>query len=108
MPGRDILLVGASAGGVQALVELVRGLPRDLPAALLVVLHAAPYSASSMPAILSRSGSLPACHPRDGDPIHPGRIYVAPPDFHLLLEPGRVRLSRAPSENGYRPAIDVL
>lgn len=108
MGHRDIILIGASAGGVQTLAELVRHLPSDLPATICVVIHLAPFSSSSMPAILSRSGSLPALHPRDGDPIVSGRIYVAPPDHHLVIEPERVRISRGPSENGHRPAVDVL
>ncbi len=108
MPGRDIILIGASAGGVQTLAELVRYLPRDLPAAVFVVLHVTPFGSSSMPAILSRSGSLPAAHPTDGEPILPGKIYVAPPDHHLVIEPDRVRLSRGPTENGHRPSVDVL
>lgn len=108
MAHRDIILIGASAGGVQTLAELVRHLPNDLPATVFVVIHLAPFGSSSMPAILSRSGRLPALHPRDGDPIEPGRIYVAPPDHHLVIEPERVRISRGPSENGHRPAVDVL
>lgn len=108
MPGHDILLIGASAGGVQALSTVVGGLPRDLPAAVFVVLHIAPYGRSAMPSILSRAGVLPATHAEDGEPIEPGRVYVAPADHHLMLEPGRVRLSRAPTENGQRPSVDVL
>jgi two-component system chemotaxis response regulator CheB len=108
MPGRDILLIGASAGGVQALSAVVGALPRDLPAAVFVVLHIAPYGRSAMPMILSRAGVLPATHAEDGEPIEPGRVYVAPADHHLMLEPGRVRLSRAPTENGQRPSVDVL
>src|SRR5262245_54921304 len=108
MAHRDIILIGASAGGVQTLAELVRHLPRDLPATVFVVIHLAPFGSSSMPAILSRSGRMPALHPRDGDPISPGRIYVAPPDHHLVIKPERVRISRGPSENGHRPAVDVL
>lgn len=107
-PGHDIILIGASAGGVQALVELARGLPADLPAAVFVVLHLSPYSKSTMPAILGRAGLLPAMHPEDRRPIRPGEIYVAPPDHHLVVEHGLVRLSHGPSENGYRPAVDVL
>ena len=103
-----VILVGASAGGVGALSELVRGLPADLPAAVFVVLHISPYGKSAMPAILSRAGVLPALHPRDEDPVQEGRIYVAPPDHHLILEDGRVRLSHGPSENAQRPAVDVL
>jgi two-component system chemotaxis response regulator CheB len=107
MLGRVILL-GASAGGVGALSRLVSGLPSDLPAAVFVVLHVSPYGKSAMPAILSRAGRLPAVHPEDRTPIEPGRIYVAPPDHHLVLEDGVVRTSHGPSENGQRPSIDVL
>lgn len=105
---RDVLLIGASAGGVHVLTELVRNFPRDLPAAVFIVIHVSPHGRSAMPAILSRSGHLPAVHPDDGDPIEPGKIYVAPPDYHLLIERGRVRVSKAPTENGHRPAVDVL
>ncbi|HEX2224587.1 MAG TPA: chemotaxis protein CheB [Thermoanaerobaculia bacterium] len=108
MPNRDIVVIGASAGGVAALSNLVGELPHDFPAAVFIVLHVSRYGTSAMPAILSRAGVLPASHPRDGEPFEPGRIYVAPPDHHLVLEPGRVRLSRGPSENGHRPAVDVL
>jgi two-component system, chemotaxis family, protein-glutamate methylesterase/glutaminase len=108
MPGRDIIVVGASAGGVEALSTLVNGLPRDLEAAVFVVLHIASGSQSSLPAILSRAGLLPACHPSDNEPIEYGRIYVAPPDQHLLVYRDRVRLSRGPRENRVRPAVDPL
>jgi two-component system chemotaxis response regulator CheB len=107
MLGR-VILIGASAGGVHALQEVVRGLPADLPAAVFVVLHIAPYGKSAMPAILTRAGRMPACHPEDNDPVEEGRIYVAPPDHHLILEDSRVRLSHGPSENAQRPAVDVL
>jgi len=103
-----LLVLGASAGGVQALSEVVRALPAGLDAAVFAVLHVSPYGHSAMPAILSRSGPLPAVHPLDGEAIRPGRIYVAPPDLHMLVEPGVVRLSRGASENGFRPAVDVL
>lgn len=104
----DILVIGASAGGVHALSHIVSELPRDLPAAVFIVQHVAPYGKSAMPSILSRAGPLPAVHPPDDAPIEAGRIYVAPPDHHLVIEAGRVRLSRAPSENGHRPSVDVL
>ncbi|HEY4597082.1 MAG TPA: chemotaxis protein CheB [Thermoanaerobaculia bacterium] len=105
---RDIFVIGASAGGVHALAELVAGLPEDLPVSIFVVQHVSPYGRSAMPQILSRSGPLQAVHPEDNARIQKGRIYVAPPDHHLLIQDGRVRLSRAPSENGHRPAVDVL
>ena len=103
-----LLVLGASAGGVQALCEVVRALPARLDAAVFAVLHVSPYGHSAMPAILSRCGPLKAVHPADGEAIRPGCIYVAPPDLHMLVEPGAVRLSRAASENGFRPAVDVL
>jgi two-component system chemotaxis response regulator CheB len=107
-PHRDIIVLGASAGGVQALCEVIGDLPPNLPAAVFVTLHVAPHGRSAMPAILSRAGCLPASHPEDGEPILPGRIYVAPPDRHLAMEESQVCLSRNATENGHRPAIDVL
>jgi two-component system chemotaxis response regulator CheB len=106
--GRDIIVIGASAGGVQALCEVIEDLPPGLPAAVFVVLHVSPHGRSVLPAILQRKGCLPASHPSDGEPIERGRIYVAPPDRHLTIENGCVLLSRNASENGNRPAVDVL
>lgn len=103
-----IIVIGASAGGVEVLTQLVRLLPPDLAAAVLIVLHFPSYGVSVLPDILNRAGSLPAKHPKDGEALQAGQIYVAPPDYHLLVERGRVCLSRAPKENGHRPAIDVL
>ena len=108
MPGRDIVVIGASAGGVEALRAMVGGLPPDLPAAVLVVLHVPRSSPSALPSILDRSGPLRAATAADGEPLTPGRIYVAAVDHHLLIINGRVRLSRGPSENGHRPAVDPL
>lgn len=106
--GGGIIVLGASAGGVQALCKVVECLPPGLPAAVFVVLHLMPHGHSMLPAILERSGCLPASHPSDGEVIRPGRIYVAPPDRHLAIKDGHIHLSRNASENGYRPAIDVL
>jgi two-component system chemotaxis response regulator CheB len=108
MAGRDIIVVGASAGGVETLSALVRALPAGLPASLFVVCHFPSDQTSTLPRILSRAGPLPASHARDGEPIRPGQIYVAPPDFHLKLRPGTVRLDHGPRENRHRPAIDPL
>jgi two-component system chemotaxis response regulator CheB len=109
MPGRNIIVVGASAGGVEALKSLVHQLPADLPAAIFVVLHVSPRGTSVLPQILTRSGPLPASHATDGETIQMGRIYVAPPDVHLVLERGgSVRLVRGPRENGHRPSVDAL
>ncbi len=108
MAGRDIIVIGTSFGGVRALMELVHGLPPGLPAALFVVCHFPAEGHSHLPEILSRSGPLLAAHAQDGEPVLPGRIYVAPPDHHLLLARGAVRLSHGPRENGHRPAVDPL
>jgi two-component system, chemotaxis family, protein-glutamate methylesterase/glutaminase len=106
--GHDLVVVGASAGGVEALREIARGLPGDLRAAVCVVLHLPTTAESMLPRILSRAGALPASHPGDGDPLEAGRIYVAPPDCHLLVKRGHVRVVRGPRENNHRPAIDPL
>ena len=108
MPGHDIVVVGASAGGVEALAELAASLPSDLSAAVFVVLHLPATGISALPEILHRHGPLPAAPVKDGEPIQPGRIYVAPPDHHVLLRTGHVHLSRGPREHGHRPAIDPL
>jgi two-component system, chemotaxis family, protein-glutamate methylesterase/glutaminase len=93
---------------VGALTEVVRALPPDLRAAILVVVHFPANSTSALSAILNREGPLPAASARDRESIEPGRIYVARPDYHLLVERGHVRLTRCPRENGHRPAVDPL
>jgi two-component system chemotaxis response regulator CheB len=108
MPDHDIVVVGASAGGVEALVGLAASLPADLPAAVFVVLHVPSTGNSALPDILRRHGPLPAGHVKDGEPIEPGRVHVAPPDHHLLVRTGHVHLARGPRENGHRPAVDPL
>jgi two-component system chemotaxis response regulator CheB len=109
MAGHDIIVIGASTGGVDVLAELVRGLPPGLPASLFVVCHFPPGGRSVLPEILSRAGPLLAAHARDGEPFYPGHVYVAPPDRHLLLAPGgRMELTRGPRENHHRPAVDPL
>src|SRR5215210_1385171 len=108
MVGRDIVVIGGSAGSIEAVTEVVRGFPPDFPAAVFVVVHFPGSVSSTLPRILSLSGPLVARHARDGELIEPGRIYVAPPDCHLHLSDGHTRLTRGPKENGHRPAIDPL
>ena len=108
MAGRDIVVVGASAGGIESVVEVVGNLPADFPGAVFVVVHFPGSVTSTLPRILSRAGPLPARHASDGEPVRPGVIYVAPPDCHLTFSDGHLRLSRGPKENGSRPAIDPL
>ena len=105
---RDIIAIGASAGGVEALVSLVHGLPADLPAAVFIVLHTSPHSSSKLPELLARRTSLAVAHATHGAPVERGRIYVAPPDYHMELRGDRVELTHGPRENHTRPAIDPL
>lgn len=105
---RDLVVIGTSAGGVEALAALAAGLAPDLPAAVLVVLHVAPFGTSRLPEILSRAGPLPAEAARDGAPLQRGRIAIAPPDHHLGVDGRRMRVWRGPASNGHRPSIDVL
>ena len=108
MPKKDIVVIGASAGGMEALQKLVARLPRDLPASVFIVWHLSPGAKSILPSVLSKAGPLNAVHPRDGDRIERSRIYVAPNDHHMLLENGYIRVARGPKENRFRPAIDPL
>jgi two-component system chemotaxis response regulator CheB len=108
MAGHDIVVIGGSAGGVEAMRRICGGLPAEFPAAVFVVIHVSPTSRSILPELLSRAGHVPARHPKNEEAIRPGTIYVAPPDFHMLLHPGHVILRRGPHENRTRPAIDPL
>lgn len=102
-----IIVVGASAGGVEAIRALVAELPADIDAAVFVVLHIGAHR-SDLPWLLTRAGLLPARHPEDGETIERGHIYVAPPDHHMLVETGFITLTKGPRENWARPAIDPL
>ena len=105
---RDVVVVGASSGGLEVLRGLTAGLPRDLQASVLVVLHMSPSSPSVLPTLLQRGCALPVAFAEDGAPLERGHVYVARPDRHLVVEPGRLRVTRAPRENFSRPAIDPL
>lgn len=104
----DLVVIGASAGGVEALRRVVADLPYDLPAAVCIVLHMAPSSPSALAGILERAGSLPCRFAGETQPLRSGEIIVAPPDRHLEVEGGRVHTTVGPRENGHRPAVDML
>jgi len=106
--GHSIIVIGASAGGLEALRQIIPEFPSDLDAAIFVVVHVAPGYASLLPEIFAREGHLPAAHPLHGEVIERGRIYVAPPDNHLMVRPGYVQVVRSAKENGHRPAVDAL
>jgi two-component system, chemotaxis family, protein-glutamate methylesterase/glutaminase len=105
---RDIVVIGASSGGVEAIATLVAGLPAELPAAVFIVLHQLPGIRSSLSELLTRRGHLRARLAIHGETIEHGRIYVAPPDNHLTIRPGHVQVMRGPKENGHRPSVDAL
>ena len=108
MATRDIIVIGASSGGVEALQDFAGSLPVDLPAALFVVLHLPTHFPSHLASILSRSGPLPATDAVDRQEIRRGTIYVAPPGFHLLVGDGFLSVARGPRVNRSRPSIDLL
>jgi two-component system chemotaxis response regulator CheB len=105
---RDIIVIGSSAGGLPALMQIVAALPHNFPASILVVQHIPPYSVSNLHQILNRLGPLPATVARDGELIEPSKIYVATPDHHMLVEQGKIVVKRGPKENRFRPSVDAL
>lgn len=106
--GHDLIVMGASMDGIAAFIAIVASLPADLPAAVCIVQHASPDSPGYLAAILDGVGPLPATLAEDGEPLECGRLYVAPPDRHLLVQGHRLHLGRGPRENRTRPAIDPL
>ncbi len=105
---RDVIVIGASAGGVQPLKDLLQLLPPNLPAAVAIVLHRSPYHETRLPMVLGHHALLSVLEPADRDPVLSGAVYVAPRDQHMLFEDGLVRLSRGAREHHTRPAIDPL
>jgi two-component system chemotaxis response regulator CheB len=108
MPHHSIIAVGASAGGIEALSALVVGLPEDLKAAIFIVLHVSAERPSILPHILQKHSRLPVAFAEDEEEIKSGHIYVAPPDYHLILEGHQIRLTHGPREHFFRPAINPL
>ncbi len=108
MAKRDIIVIGASAGGIIALVEFLKCVPKDFEGYIFVVQHLSPFSPSVLPQILSRVGPMKAVHPQDGEVMKKNTIYVAPPDHHLLLDRDSISVKKGPKENRFRPSIDAL
>ena len=108
MAKRNIIVIGASSGGFSVIRELIRSLPGDIEAAIFIVWHMAPDIEGILPQSLNKLSTLHAANAIDHEPIVNGRIYVAPPDRHLLLEKNEVRVTRGPKENRFRPAVDPL
>jgi two-component system, chemotaxis family, protein-glutamate methylesterase/glutaminase len=106
--GCDVVVVGASAGGVEALLRMARAAPADFDVPILVVLHIPASGPSVLPQILARAGPLHAVHATDGMKLDGGGFYVAPPDRHMRVDGSTIRLDPGPRENGHRPAIDPL
>src|SRR5688500_2172951 len=103
-----LIVIGASAGGLEVIKGIISSLPNDLNASVFIVWHMAAASYGILPQLLNRYNTLSANHPYDGELIRPQRIYVAPPDRHMLLGNGVIRVTRGPKENRFRPAIDPL
>jgi two-component system, chemotaxis family, protein-glutamate methylesterase/glutaminase len=108
MAKRNLVVIGASAGGIEALQFLLNRLPESFDAPILIVLHTSNHAGSLLPQILQRAGPLPVLHPSDGTLIEKGRVYVAPPNFHMIVEGDMIRVIKGPRENLHRPAIDPL
>jgi two-component system, chemotaxis family, protein-glutamate methylesterase/glutaminase len=105
---RDVVTIGGSTGGIEALLALFRNLPPDFPAAVAIVVHRPPLYESRLAEVLDRQSPVSVVEPSDGDPFVAGRVLLAPRDHHLMLEDGRVRLKREPHQHRFRPAIDPL
>lgn len=108
MTTHDIIVIGASAGGIETCERLLDRLPADLPAAIMIVQHLHPEHPSRLDHILGRFTTLPVQFATDGEAILPGHVYIAPPDNHVLVGPGHLRVVRGPRENLHRPAVDPL
>ncbi len=105
---RDVFCIGASAGGLHAVSDILARLPEELPAIIAIVMHRSPTFDSRLAYLLARKTALPVMEPVEGDPIVAGHIYVAPRDVHLIVEGNRWRLVRGPKLHWTRPAVDPL
>ncbi len=108
MKKRNIIVIGASSGGLEALKKIVQNLPRNLDASIFIVWHMSPDVRGILPDMLNKLNTIHAANAYDKEPIKPNRIYIAPPNHHLLIEENQVRITRGPKENRFRPAVDPL
>ncbi len=108
MTGRDLVVVGASAGGIDALRQIIAGLSTASNLTLLVAIHRGPATPGVLPQVIERAGALPASYAVDGEPLRPGHVFLASPDHHLVVDGDRLRVTHGPLEHGFRPAIDPL
>ncbi len=108
MFGHEIIVIGASVGGLDAVSRLIASLPADLPASVFIVLHSAPHGPGLLPHVIRKTSALPVRHAIDGEKILHGRVYVSRPDLHLMVDGNRVCMVRGPKENFHRPSIDAL
>jgi len=104
----SVVLIGASVGGIAALTEVISGLPRDLPAAVLVVQHTPQDRSSQLAAVIGRRSQLPVFQAEEGEPVVPGTVVIAPPGRHLVVKEGRLAFSHGSPVNHVRPSVDVF
>jgi two-component system, chemotaxis family, protein-glutamate methylesterase/glutaminase len=103
----DLILIGGSAGSIRVLQTVIGALPKNLPAVVCAIIHTTPRGRSTLPQLLNLSGSLPAVQASDNAALVPGRIYVAPPDRHMLIGHNHIHLTRGPKEGLHRPSINI-
>lgn len=108
MEKRNIIVIGGSTGGFEGFKKIVQDLPPDLDASIFIVWHMSPNIRGILPEVLNKLNTIRAAHAIDNETIESNRIYVAPPDHHLLIEDGRIRVTHGPKENRFRPAVDPL
>lgn len=108
MKKRNIVVIGGSTGGFEAFKQIVQGLPADLDVSIFIVWHMSPNIHGILPDVLNKLSTIRATNAYDKEPIESNRIYVAPPDHHLLIEDGLIRVTHGPKENRFRPAVDPL
>ncbi|STY29641.1 fused chemotaxis regulator; protein-glutamat [Legionella wadsworthii] len=108
MENNHLVVIGASAGGIKPLIQLISSFPDNFRGIILIVLHLSPNSESKLPNIIQRHTSLKVRHPREIEELTSGHVYIAPPNLHMTLMDGKVTLRQGPKINNTRPAIDVL